>query len=71
MIAQLIIQVGWPMAQAIITKVQSGTAVTPEDWAGLLAMSQKTAVDEMTSQLKAAGIDPTSPQGQSLLALAK
>lgn len=71
MIAQLIIQVGWPMAQSIIAKIQSGVAVTPTDWAALLAMSQQTAQDLMLAQLKAAGIDPASPQGISLLALAK
>jgi hypothetical protein len=70
MIAQLIIQVGWPMAQQIITNIQSNAAVTPQDWAALLAMSQQTAKDRMLLQLKAANIDPASPQGVSLLALA-
>lgn len=71
MIAQLIIQVGWPMAQSIIAKIQSGVEVTPTDWAALLAMSQQTAQDLMLAQLKAVGIDPASPQALALLALAK
>lgn len=70
MIAQLIIQVGWPMAQQIIANVQSKAEVTPENWAALLAMSQQTAKDRMLLQLQAAKIDPASPQGVALLALA-
>ena len=71
MIAQLIVQVGWPMAQQIISKVQSNAEVTPQDWAALLAMSQQSAKDRVLLQLKAASIDPASPQGVALLALAQ
>ena len=71
MIAQLIIQVGWPMAQQIITNIQSKNNVTPADWSALLALAQQTAADRMTLQLKAAGIDPTSPNAVALLALVK
>lgn len=70
MIAQLIIQVGWPMAQQIIANIQSKAEVTPDNWAALLTMSQQTAKDRMLLQLQAAKIDPASPQGIALLALA-
>jgi hypothetical protein len=37
----------------------------------LSASLKQSAKDHMTAQLTAAGIDPNSPQGQALLALAK
>lgn len=70
MIAQLIIQVGWPMAQAIWNKAQSGANATQADWDQLTAMAKQTAADRMRLQLVAAGIDPTSPQGLAMMALA-
>jgi hypothetical protein len=70
-IAQLIIQVGWPMAQKIWDLAQSGADATAADWASLTAMANQTAYDRMLAQLKAANIDPASPQGLAFLALTK
>lgn len=71
LIAQLIVQVGWPLAQEIIAKVESGAAWTPQDWAALLALAQRSASDRMSAQLTAAGIALTDPHAVALLALVK
>lgn len=69
-IAQLIIQVGYPVAQAIWQKAESGAQATQADWDALNAMTKQTAVDRMKAQLVAAGIDLASPQAIAMLALA-
>jgi hypothetical protein len=71
MIAQLIVQVGWPMAQTIIAKIESGAAVTGADLAELLGMAKQSATDRMSAQLTAAGIALTDPHAVALLALVK
>jgi hypothetical protein len=68
-IAQLILQYGIPAAEAIWKMVQSTTPPTQSDWDSLKALTSQTAKDRTLAQLKAAGIDPTSPQGVALLAL--
>lgn len=59
------------MAQKIWDLAQNGADATAADWATLTAMANQTAYDRMLAQLKAANIDPTSPQGLAFLALTK
>lgn len=70
LIAQLLATFGPAAVQLIDTLIQkihtSGT-VTPEEWASLRTQALQTAKDRMLLQLQAAGIDPTSPQGQLML----
>ena len=68
-IAGLIAQYGIPFVEFLISKINTGGTVTPEEWAALKAMANVTARDELLTRLKAAGIDPSSPQGVALLAL--
>ena len=74
LIVQLLATFGPPAVNAIdtlITKWQTNGVVTAEEWAALSASLKQSASDRMKAQLVAAGIDPASPQGQALLALAK
>lgn len=68
-VAGLIIQYGLPFAEFVINKVQQGGTATPEEWAQAKLLANVSAKSEMIDRLKAAGIDPASPQGVSLLAL--
>jgi hypothetical protein len=68
-VAALIAQYGLPFVEFLISKINTKGAVTAEEWAMLKAMANVNARDELISRLKAAGIDPASPQGASLLAL--
>jgi hypothetical protein len=68
-IATLIAQYGIPFVEFLISKIHTKAAVTPEEWAALKAMANATARDELLARLKAAGIDPASPQGAALLGL--
>lgn len=72
-IAQLLAQFGPPAVTLITTLIQkweSNTPVTPAEWAALSTSLLQNAKDRMTAQLTAAGIDPNSAQGQTLLKLA-
>lgn len=52
-IAQLLAEFGIPLTQQIYTWIQAGkTTVTPDDWAGLVTLSQYRSTDS----LAAAGI---------------
>jgi hypothetical protein len=70
-IAALILQYGLPFAEYLINLVQTKADVTPADWANLKLLANVSARSELTDRLKAAGIDPASPQGAALLALVK
>lgn len=69
-LAELIIQVGYPVAQKIWALAQSGAQASQKDWDDLDALTTDKAVDRMRKQLIAANIDPASPQGVAMLALA-
>lgn len=74
LIAQLIITLG-PSALSLVTgliaKWETNTPVTSTEWASMTAATTQTAADRMKANLIASGIDPTSPQGIAMLALAK
>ena len=69
-VAGLILNYGLPFAEKVVQKATSGSNPTLADFAELRAMDAQTASDRMKAQLTAAGIDLTSPQGISMLALA-
>jgi hypothetical protein len=74
LILQLLTTFGPPavtLIDGLITKWQTSGVVTPEEWAAISASLKLSATDHMTSQLKAAGIDLSSPQAVALLALTK
>ena len=54
---------------ALIAKWETNGSVTSAEWAALSASLTQSAKDRMTLQLVAAGIDPASPQGVSMLSL--
>ena len=56
---------------ALIAKWDTDGSVTAAEWATLVASLNQSAKDRMTAKLIAAGIDPTSPQGIAMLALAQ
>lgn len=74
LIIQLLATFG-PSAVALVTtlisKWESSSSVTPEEWAALVAQLKMTASDQMTAQLNAAGIPLTDPKAVALLALTK
>jgi uncharacterized membrane protein YebE (DUF533 family) len=56
---------------ALIAKWETDGSVTAAEWATLVASLNQSAKDRMTAKLISAGIDPTSPQGIAMLALAQ
>jgi hypothetical protein len=73
LIAQLLATFGPSAVQLIdslITKIEANGTVTADEWTTLRTSALQTAKDRMLGQLKAAGIDPASPQGVALLAAA-
>lgn len=68
-IATLILQYGIPFVEYLIQLIQNKTEVTPTEWANLKSLANISAKTELLERLKAAGIDPASPQGVTLLAL--
>ena len=56
---------------SLITKWETNGSVTSAEWAALVASLNQSAKDRMTAKLITAGIDPTSPQGIAMLALAQ
>lgn len=56
---------------ALISKWETNGTVSSAEWSQLTAAIGQNAQAVMLAQLKTAGIDPTSPQGQAMLALAK
>ena len=70
-IAQLIIQVGYPMAMQIWQNAQSGLNATQAQWDALEAMSKQTAQDRMKIALTKAGVPLDSAQAVALLSMAQ
>ena len=69
----MLLQTFGPGAMQLITSLintwESNGVVTAAQWTALTASLNQSAGDRMTAQLKAAGIDPASPQGVAMLAL--
>jgi len=59
------------LIDSLIAKWQTNGVVTVDEWNALKVSFQQTAADRMRVQLVALGIDPASPQGIALLALAQ
>lgn len=59
------------LVTGLIAKAQTNGIVTADEWATLTASLNISAQDRMRANLVAAGIDLSSPQAVSLLALAK
>jgi uncharacterized membrane protein YebE (DUF533 family) len=74
LIIQLLVTYGPAAIQLIDTLIGAAETqgnVTAAQWASLSASLKLSASDHMLAQLKAAGVDPASPQGVALLALTK
>jgi hypothetical protein len=72
LILSLLAQFGPPAVNLItglIAKFEASGTVTAAEWAALTASLTLSAKDHAIAQLKAAGIDPASPQGVAFLAL--
>jgi hypothetical protein len=69
--AQLIIEVGEPLAVKLISMWGSGDAITAAKWDSMKADASVQAKDEAIAAMKLGGIDPTSPAALSILALIK
>ena len=59
------------LVEMLIAKAEAGQSVTLAEWQAQQTSLSQTAADRMKAQLIAAGIDPASPQGVQMLALAK
>jgi hypothetical protein len=73
-IIDLLEEFGPPAINLVTTLIQKAEAkgtVSLAEWTTLTAAINLTAADHMTAMLKAAGIDPASPQGQAMLGAAK
>ncbi len=73
LIAQLLATFGPPavtLIDGLIKKVEAKGDVSSDEWTTLSSDVRQTAKDRMLVVLKAANIDPTSPQGVALLAAA-
>lgn len=73
LIVQLLATFGPPaiaLIDQLIAQWQANGPVTAEQWAALSAQLKQNAAARMTAVLAAQGIDPASPQGKALLALA-
>lgn len=68
-IASLIVQYGLPFTEYLIKLIENKTQVTAAEWANLKLLASVGAKSELLDRLKAANIDPASPQGVALLAL--
>ena len=67
--ASLALKEGLPVAVQIAQWWNTKTVPTDAQWAELLAKGGQMARQRMVLALVQGGIDPTSPQGQALLAL--
>jgi len=61
---------GLQVAEKIWQLWSTNSAPTQADWDALKVLGQANAKSQMALALARAGIDPASPQGQALLALA-
>lgn len=69
MLAQLVLQVGLPLALKLAENFQKKGAITPEEIAELRAMGEKTAMSQMRDAILRAGLNPEDPKAKELLAL--
>jgi hypothetical protein len=65
----IILQYGLPVAEKLFQLFTTNSAPTAADWDALKALGTATRKQDMTASLIRNGIDPTSAQGQALLAL--
>jgi hypothetical protein len=65
----IILQYGLPVAEKLFQLWSTNAAPTQADWDALKVLGTATRKQDMTNALIRNGIDPTSPQGQALLAL--
>lgn len=70
LIAQLIINEGIPVAEAIFKKWSSGAEPTAADFDELRGLASTTAVERLKAKLTAKGIPLDSDQAKQLIALA-
>ena len=70
MIAGMIAQYGLPFVEGLISKwtANPNGVPTAQEWTDLIALSKNTARSQMLAAFARAGIDPTSPPAQVLLA---
>ncbi len=68
-IATLIVSYGIPFTEYLIGLIQTKTEVTAAEWTNLKMLAGVGAKSELLDRLKAAGVDPASPQGVALLTL--
>lgn len=59
------------LISGLITKWQTGGAVTPEEWSSLSGSLKLTAADHAAAAVKAAGLDPADPKVAAFLTLTK
>ena len=59
------------LVEFLIKKIETGGMVSGDEWAAQIALLKRTATDEMTDRLKAAGIALDSPEAKALLAATK
>ena len=65
----IILEYGLPIAEKLFQLWTSNGTPTQADWDALKALGATTRKQDMTASLIRNGIDPTSAQGQALLAL--
>lgn len=68
-VAQLIVSIGMPAVEKLISLWESKSAVTLAEFQSLRTQAQQTAKDRMTAMLNAAGIALDDPKAVALLAL--
>lgn len=69
LVAQLLVTYGPEVADAIITRVHAGKEVTPEEWAQLLPLTQKTPQSQFNDALARLGVPADSQEVKNLLAM--
>jgi hypothetical protein len=65
-LANLIAQVGLPLALKIYANFQKGGTVTPEEIAELKALGAQTAQTQMRDAILRAGLNPDDPKAKAL-----
>ena len=65
----IIIQYGLPVAEKLFQLWSTNAVPTQADWDALKELGLSTRRQEMTDALIRNGVEPTSPQGQALMAL--
>lgn len=68
-VANLIVDIGMPAVERLISLWETKQAVTSAEFANLQSLANQTAQDRMKARLTAAGIDLNSDQAKVLLGL--